>query len=130
VDLDERKAFICRGLSSGRFLKGTKTEQDRWVHLAPDVIPILREQRKRCGGALVFPIDRYGLYPSLKKAQNEAEVRHFPIKALRSGHVTAAIAAGVAPTDVQKQVGHSNVTTTLRKYTGATDKDYTDEGGL
>lgn len=48
-------------------------------------------------------------------------LRHIPVHGFRHTYATLAIQGGMAPKELQKQLGHSDIKTTLDIYTAVTD---------
>ena len=109
------KGFLVSKSRSRRKLKTTKTGESRFVHLPPDVIEILRALPSFWIKGEVF-LNQYGrpynsgyhLNKVFRKAHDETSVRHregpYP---WRHTYASLALKAGVNPSLVAEQLGHS-----------------------
>lgn len=50
------------------------------------------------------------------------DLKHIPVHGFRHTYATLAIQGGMPPKELQKQLGHSDIKTTLDIYTAVTDQ--------
>ena len=106
----------------------TKTDREREFPLIPQLADVLLEQRKRSSGNYVFvtkkglPIDdtkNVNLNRIWKQALIMAGVEHHVRYQLRHSFASNSINAGMPVPVVSSLLGHSNINTTIQRYTFA-----------
>lgn len=121
VDLELRRITI----------RGTKSNRDRVLYLGDGVLEVLRDAIDRSSADVVFPTPAGRPFPvkSLSRAFSRA-VKAAGLKDLHAHdlrHTAATRLARVAPLHVvQRQLGHADVSTTVRRYAHVQDDQLRD----
>jgi len=147
-DIDFKRASltinktISKGKGNKKLISQTKTEaSNRTIYIDKKTLSILEKWRNRQRkllfergynsnniNQLVFSSYRnlqmpYALPNAwIKKVANEADIHVISVHGLRHTYATLAIQGGVNPKELQAQLGHSNIQTTLQIYTAITDE--------
>lgn len=58
----------------------------------------------------------------MSRITEEYDLKHIPVHGFRHTYATLAIQGGMPPKELQEQLGHTDIKTTLNIYTSVTDK--------
>lgn len=146
IDFSSGKIKICktlaRGIKSRVFISSTKTESsERNIYVDRKTLDLLKEwklmQRKKFFGIgfntntskqLVFSNEKNSLLihstPNwwVKKVAEEAGIHEITPHGFRHTYATLAIQGGMNPKELQVQLGHADIRTTLQVYTSVTEE--------
>jgi integrase len=119
IDLDARCIKLIRN-------KTNSHEIDMDIH--PNLYQVLAEYKLRNGNKPIFNYSRAAFKTAtnrlMKRLCIESRVEHKPPKVLRNKYCTDRLAAGDNPKDVQRDMGHASISTTL-KYWKYVEKEKT-----
>ncbi len=71
---------------------------------------------------LATPVTQRAVSKTMHKVIKQAGLRHITVHGLRHTYATLAIQGGMSPKELQTQLGHSDIKTTLQIYTAVTDE--------
>ncbi len=126
VDLDKGSARIMRSSSRGK-IGSTKSKKERYVYLTPDVRAALESLPRRAAEVFTQKSGKPHTYGTLKhrlrSALERAGLEPRRWHDLRHSYGTTLAEAGIPLAKVQKLLGHSTITTTMRYVHVGTDAD-------
>lgn len=100
-----------------RSQEGSKRRGDeRFVPCSPAMHRTLKALGRRSSDGRVFPNSRRTVQIWWKGLAKAAGLHGVTLHGLRATYITQALDAGIAPVEVQKLVGHTDLATTMRYY--------------